>query len=56
MPKVGMEEERRRSLIDATVDAIHERGYSDVTMAQIAKRAALDSSSVQLFGGKKPGW
>ena len=53
MPKVGMEEERRRSLIDATVDAIHERGYSDVTMAQIAKRAGVSGGLVHHYFGSK---
>jgi len=53
MPKVGMEEERRRSLIVATVDAIHERGYSDVTMAQIAKRAGVSGGLVHHYFGSK---
>ncbi len=53
MPKVGMEAERRRSLIDATVDAIHERGYSDVTMAQIAKRAGVSGGLVHHYFGSK---
>ncbi|QDG79285.1 transcriptional regulator BetI [Labrenzia sp. PHM005] len=53
MPKVGMEEERRRSLINATVDAIHERGYSDVTMAQIAKRAGVSGGLVHHYFGSK---
>ncbi|MEM8704180.1 MAG: transcriptional regulator BetI [Pseudomonadota bacterium] len=53
MPKVGMEAQRRRSLIDATVDAIHERGYSDVTMAQIAKRAGVSGGLVHHYFGSK---
>ncbi|MEM5581142.1 transcriptional regulator BetI [Roseibium sp. AS2] len=53
MPKVGMEAERRRSLIDATVDAIHERGYSDVTMAQIARRAGVSGGLVHHYFGSK---
>ncbi|WP_417685739.1 transcriptional regulator BetI [Roseibium sp.] len=53
MPKIGMEAERRRSLIEATVDAIHERGYSDVTVAQIAKRAGVSSGlALHYFGSK----
>mgnify|MGYP000132611933 CR=1 FL=1 len=53
MPKIGMETERRRSLIAATVDAIHERGYSDVTVAQIAKRAGVSSGlALHYFGSK----
>ncbi|MET1413807.1 transcriptional regulator BetI [Roseibium sp. HPY-6] len=53
MPKVGMEAERRKSLIDATVDAIHERGYSDITMAQIAKRAGVSGGLVHHYFGSK---
>jgi TetR/AcrR family transcriptional repressor of bet genes len=48
-----MEAERRRSLIDATVDAIHERGYSDVTMAQIARRAGVSGGLVHHYFGSK---
>ncbi|MBO6755067.1 MAG: transcriptional regulator BetI [Roseibium sp.] len=53
MPKVGMEAERRRTLIAATVDAIHERGYCDVTMAQIAKRAGVSGGLVHHYFGSK---
>lgn len=53
MPKVGMEAERRRSLIHATVNAIHERGYSDITMAQIAKRAGVSGGLVHHYFGSK---
>jgi len=53
MPKIGMEEQRRRSLINATVDAIHESGYSDVTMAQIAKRAGVSGGLVHHYFGSK---
>jgi TetR/AcrR family transcriptional repressor of bet genes len=48
-----MEAERRRSLIHATVDAIHERGYSDITMAQIAKRAGVSGGLVHHYFGSK---
>lgn len=53
MPKVGMEAERRRSLISATVDAIHECGYCDITMAQIAKRAGVSGGLVHHYFGSK---
>jgi len=53
MPKIGMEQERRRTLIAATVDAIHERGYCDVTMAQIAKRAGVSGGLVHHYFGSK---
>lgn len=53
MPKIGMEAERRRSLISATVDAIHECGYCDITMAQIAKRAGVSGGLVHHYFGSK---
>ncbi len=53
MPKVGMEEERRRSLISATVDAIHESGFSHITMAQIARRAGVSGGLVHHYFGSK---
>ncbi len=53
MPKVGMEEERRRSLISATIESIHESGYSDITMAQIARRAGVSGGLVHHYFGSK---
>ncbi|EFO28531.1 transcriptional repressor BetI [Roseibium sp. TrichSKD4] len=53
MPKIGMEAERRRSLISATVDAIHECGYCDITMAQIARRAGVSGGLVHHYFGSK---
>ncbi|GGB53390.1 HTH-type transcriptional regulator BetI [Roseibium aquae] len=53
MPKIGMEQERRRTLITATIDAIHERGYCDITMAQIAKRAGVSGGLVHHYFGSK---
>jgi len=53
MPKIGMEAERRRSLIAATVDAIHERGFCDVTISQIAKRAGVSGGLAHHYFGSK---
>ena len=41
MPKLGMEPIRRRSLVKATIAAIHSRGSPDVTMREIATRAGV---------------
>ena len=41
MPKVGMEPIRRKSLIEAALAAIHDRGSLDVTMSDIARRAGV---------------
>ncbi len=53
MPKIGMEAERRRSLIDATVEAIHEHGYCDVTISQIAKHAGVSGGLAHHYFGSK---
>ncbi len=53
MPKLGMEPIRRRELIDAAIEAIHECGSLDVTVSQIAKRAGVSSALAHhYFGGK----
>ncbi|WP_417693635.1 transcriptional regulator BetI [Roseibium sp.] len=53
MPRIGMEAERRKSLIAATIEAIHDRGFFDVTLAQIAKRAGVSSGlALHYFGSK----
>lgn len=41
MPKMGMEPIRKRSLIQAALAAIHDRGSLDVTMSDIARRAGV---------------
>lgn len=53
MPKVGMEIIRRQGLIEATVEAIHERGFCDVTVAQIAKRAGVSPALAHHYFGSK---
>jgi TetR/AcrR family transcriptional repressor of bet genes len=53
MPKIGMEAERRRTLIEATVDAIHETGFCDVTIAQIARRAGVSGGLAHHYFGSK---
>lgn len=49
MPKVGMEPIRRRQLIDATLEAIHEDGIADATIARISRRAGLSSGIVHHY-------
>ncbi|WP_319775190.1 transcriptional regulator BetI [Breoghania sp.] len=54
MPKIGMEGARRRALISATVEAIHERGFCDATVADIARRAGVSGGlALHYFGSKK---
>ncbi|MCR2655813.1 TetR family transcriptional regulator, partial [Salmonella enterica] len=53
MPKIGMEELRRKDLISAAIQTIGERGSLDVTVAQIARKAGVSAAlSHQYFGGK----
>ena len=53
MPKVGMEQVRRKALIDATILTIGERGSLDVTMSAIAGRAGVSSALAHHYFGAK---
>ena len=53
MPRIGMEPVRRKALIAAAIDAIHDRGMGHVTMGEIAKRAGVSPALAHhYFGGK----
>lgn len=53
MPKIGMEELRRKDLISAAIQTIGERGSLDVTVAQIARKAGVSAALAHhYFGGK----
>ena len=53
MPRIGMEPVRRKALIAAVIDAIHERGMGQVTMGEIARRAGVSAGLAHhYFGGK----
>ena len=53
MPKIGMEPIRRRALISAAIETIHDRGYCDVTVGQIARRAGVSSALAHHYFGSK---
>ena len=53
MPKLGMQPIRRRELIVAAVEAIHERGLNGVTMGDIAKRAGVSPALAHHYFGSK---
>ncbi|MGH6945727.1 MAG: transcriptional regulator BetI [Kiloniellales bacterium] len=55
MPKVGMEEIRRRQLIEATVASLHADGFGNTTLARIAGRAGLSSGIVAHYFRDKAG-
>jgi TetR/AcrR family transcriptional repressor of bet genes len=48
-----MEPLRRRALIDATLNAVGERGSLDVTMSEIAARAGVSSALAHHYFGAK---
>ncbi len=53
MPRIGMEPVRRKALISAAIDAIHDRGMAQVTMGEIARRAGVSAALAHhYFGGK----
>lgn len=53
MPKTGMEPIRRRALIDAAIEAIHDRGFCDVTVGRIARRAGVSTALAHHYFGSK---
>jgi TetR/AcrR family transcriptional regulator, transcriptional repressor of bet genes len=53
MPRIGMEPVRRKALIAAAIDTIHDRGMGQVTMVEIARRAGVSPALAHhYFGGK----
>ena len=53
MPRIGMEPVRRKALISAAIDAIHDRGMGQVTIGEIARRAGVSAALAHhYFGGK----
>lgn len=53
MPKIGMQDIRRRQLIDATIGTIERYGFAETTIARISQAAGLSSGIIaHYFGGK----
>ena len=53
MPKVGMEEIRRRQLIEATIASIHEVGFADSSLSRISAKAGVSTGIVHHYFGNK---
>lgn len=54
MPKVGVQEERRRQLIEATLEVVGELGLQNATIGAISKTAGVSSGLIShYFGGKQ---
>jgi TetR/AcrR family transcriptional repressor of bet genes len=49
MPKLGMEEIRRRQLIDATIASIHEVGLAESSLSRISARAGVSTGIVHHY-------
>ncbi len=46
---------RHEELIEATITAVHQRGYGVVTMAEIAREAGASAASINYYFGSKEG-
>jgi len=46
---------RHEEFIEATIVAVHERGYAVVTMAEIAREAGSSAASINYYFGSKEG-
>ena len=46
---------RNEELIEATIIAVHQRGYGVVTMAEIAREAGASAASINYYFGSKEG-
>lgn len=55
LPKVGMETLRRRQLIEATIDTIHEVGFANASLQSIAGRAGVSPGLVAHYFRDKDG-
>ena len=55
MPRIGMEAQRRASLVRAAVEEIAATGTPDVTVAKIAKRAGMSPALAHHYFGSKTG-
>jgi transcriptional repressor BetI len=49
LPKLGMEEIRRRQLIQATIASIHDVGFSDSSVSRIAAKAGVSAGIVHHY-------
>jgi transcriptional repressor BetI len=49
LPKLGMEEIRRRQLIEATIASIHDVGFSEASVQRIAAKAGVSAGIVHHY-------
>lgn len=53
MSRTSIRDIRNEELINATITAVHKRGYSVVTMAEIAAEAGASAASINYYFGSK---
>ena len=53
MPKIGMEPIRRKTLVEAAISAIHDKGSLDITIRDIAVRAGVSQGLAHHYFGSK---
>ncbi len=53
MGRTRIRDIRHEELINATITAVHQRGYSVVTMAEIAAEAGASAASINYYFGSK---
>jgi TetR/AcrR family transcriptional regulator, transcriptional repressor of bet genes len=53
MPKLGMGPIRRKQLVEAAIAVIHEEGFTNATVARIARRAGVSSGIVHHYFADK---
>ena len=53
MPRLKIQDIRKQQFIEATIEAIYQHGYTDLTVGQIAREAGLSAGNIHYyFGGK----
>jgi len=55
MGRKSIRDIRNEELIEATIIAVHDRGYGVVTMAEIAREAGASAASINYYFGSKEG-
>ncbi len=53
MPKIGMGPVRKRAFVEAAIRAIHEKGFTQLTMADVAREAGVSAGLIHHYLGSK---
>jgi TetR/AcrR family transcriptional repressor of bet genes len=55
MPRVNIQDIRRRELIEATIRAVHRHSFAELTVKQIAEQAGISAGAIHHYFGSKEG-